>query len=236
MTAHYALLVTAASNLETAILGPGLGLGPWATIEDAGIALVVVRLPLTSDPPPSLPNPVRPDLSDIDIKPRSDMNLDQVHVLASYGLFPRYFATLTGRPAVSYPVRENDCDAFDIQLVREFQNQGVLPYDPQVRPDYILFKNGHMGRAIRSSTTRHTVNRRTQFSTVGPALHLAPSQWGLTEIWKTGGLVTFSPTFILRNPDKFSGIMTNIRTAPNWAAYVIPEVVQWLETSWKITT
>lgn len=237
MTAHYALIVTDSSNFQSELVGPGLGLGPWASNKEVGMALIVLALPLDSVEPPMLPDPVRPDLLGpaVDIKPKHDMMLDQMHLLASYDLSPQYFKSLSGRPAVTYPPKDGDYDLLKISVEREYQYHGVKPHDGSL-PDHVLFDNAKMGRAVKSSTIRQTVNRRTQYFAAGPSLHLAPSQWKLTEIWRTGGLVTFSPTFILRNPKKFAEIMRIIRTAPNWEAYVIPELVQWVETSWKKPT
>jgi hypothetical protein len=137
---------------------------------------------------------------------------------------------------VVYPNADNESDTLHGRIEKEFQAQNVMPHDERSLPEQVLFKNHKMARAVKSSTIRSTANRRTRFFAFGPALHLAPSQWGLTEIWATGGLVTFSPTMILRHPEKFDEIMHNIRMAPNWAAYIIPEVVQWVQSSWKTPT
>lgn len=231
--------MTSAENLGALILAPnlGLGLGPWSDLAAVGVALIVLALPLTSGPPPTLPNPVRPDTMVMtDFKPKMDMISGPDHILATYGLSPQYFSALTGRRAITYPSCENECDALHRRIDKEFLLQNVLPHDDRATPEHVLFKNNKMARAVKSSTVKSTANRRTQYFAVGPAMHLAPSQWGLTEIWKTGGLVTFSPTMILRHPDKFHEIMNNIRVAPNWAAYVIPEVVQWVAASWKTPT
>lgn len=172
-----------------------------------------------------------------DLKPpQVDVFPDPAHVLASYGLSPQYFASLAGRRVVVYPSIENDSETLHRRIEREFQNQSVMPHDETLPPEQVLFKNNKMSRAVKSSTVKSTANRKCQYFAAGPALHLAPSQWGLTEIWATGGLVTFSPTMILRHPDKFDEIMNIIRLAPNWAAYIIPEVVQWVNSSWKIPT
>lgn len=231
--------MTSAENLEAVILDPnvGLGLGPWSDFSKVGVALFVLALPLTSAPPPDLPNPVRPDaLIMTNLKPNIDMISGPDHMFASYGLSPQYFAALTGRRAIIYPPVENECDSLHRRIDKEFSFQNVLPHDDRATPEHVLFKSNKMSRAVKSSTIRSTANRRTQYFAVGPAMHLAPSQWGLTEIWKTGGLVTFSPTMILRHPQKFNDIMNIIRMAPNWAAYIIPEVVQWVEASWKTIT
>lgn len=236
VTSHYALVLTSAINVESIIMSPGLGLGPWANVGDAGMALLVIALPLDSNLPPTLPNPVRPDMSSEDVKPKTEMAIDSMHILASYGLTPQFCASLSGRPAIAYPGKEGQHELLHQYIEHEFTNQGVLPYNDKVLPECVIIKNDKMARAVRSSFLSNTVNRRTQYFAIGPSLHLAPSQWTLTEIWKTGGLVTFSPTFILRNPEKFGEIMGNIRMAPNWAAYVIPEVVQWVDNSWKTPT
>lgn len=231
VTGHYALVVTAAVNVEAALVGPGLGLGPWANTQEAGVALLVIALPLDSAMPPSLPNPVRPDAYTKG-EDKFNMAMDQLHILASYGLTPEFFVSLTGVRATTYPLSEVERDLFS-WIDHELRQKKALPPINEHRPEVVIFNNSKMARAVQSNTLRNTANRRTRFYAVGPALHLAPAQWSLTEIWKTGGLVTFSPTFILRSPDKFAEIMKTVRTAPNWAAYVIPDVVQWVEASWQ---
>ncbi|WWD21222.1 hypothetical protein CI109_105706 [Kwoniella shandongensis] len=47
-----------------------------------------------------------------------------------------------------------------------------------------------------------------------------------------GGLVTFSPSLILRNPEALAQIMTVIQSSNSWGAYVIPSVIELAGKSW----
>jgi len=221
-----------AKFVEAAILG--LGLGPWSSVSEIGIALLVMAIPLESYPSLMLPNPVRPDLDMEEDKPKPDLSITQPHVFASYGLTPEYFHSLRQTRAVRYPGQEGHYDVLHFLIEYEFSVNEVIPYDEFHAPENVIFMNNKFTRAVKSSTLDKTVNRRTRYFSAGPALHLLPSQWKLREIWATGGLVTFSPTFMLRHPDKVAEIMSMVRIAPNWAAYVIPQLVQWVDASWKM--
>jgi hypothetical protein len=101
--------------------------------------------------------------------------------------------------------------------------------------DTFFISNHKLVSHLRSSNLRDNIPRRTTIMSVGPTLALLPSQWRARKIWVSGGLVTFSPTFILRSSEKFGEIMKMIRTSHNWAAYVIPSVIEWAEMSWAET-
>ena len=226
------MVMAPAKFVEPSIIG--LGLGPRSTVSEIGIALLVVAIPLDTFPPPSLPNPVRPDLDIEEDKPKSNTLITQTHLFASYGLTPEYFRSLRKTRAVRYPGQEGHYDVLHHLTEYEFSVNEVIPYDELHAPENVLFMNNKFTRAVRSSTLDKTVNRRTKYFSAGPALHLLPSQWKLREIWASGGLVTFSPTFVLRHPDKVAEIMSMVRIAPNWAAYVTPQLVQWVNASWKM--
>lgn len=229
---HFAIIMAPAKFVEASILG--LGLGPWSSVSEIGIALLVMAIPLESYPPPLIPNPVRPDLDMEEDKPKPDLSITQPHVFASYGLTPEYFRSLRQTRAVRYPGQEGHYDVLHFLIEYEFSVNEVIPNDEFHAPENVLFMNNKFTRAVKSSTLDKTINRRTRYFSAGPALHLRPSQWKLREIWATGGLVTFSPTFVLRHPDKVAEIMSMVRIAPNWAAYIIPQLVQWVDASWKM--
>lgn len=229
---HFAVIIVHARVAEQAI--HSIGLGPWTSVDDVNMALLVLSIPLDSNPPPTLPNPVQPDVDVKDEKPRSIKTAYPVHILASYDLTPEFFYNLKGTRTIQYPGQLGHYDILSEFIAHEYQEQGVVGHSDQHPSDNVVFANSKYTRSVKSATLQATVGRRTRFYAAGPALHLLPSQWGLTEIWSTGGLVTFSPTFVLRSPAKFAEIMKMIRVAPNWAAYVTPQLVQWVHTSWKL--
>lgn len=211
-----------------------LGLGQWTSASDISMAILVLALPLDSDPPPLLPNPVQPELEVKDEKPRAIKTAYPLHILASYDLTPNFFYGLKGTRTVQYPGQQGHYDILSEFIEHEFKEQGVIPHNDQYPPETVLFANSKSTKSVRSATLAATTSRRTKFYAAGPAMHLLPSQWGMREIWLTGGLVTFSPTFVLRSPAKFAEIMKMIRVAPHWAAYVTPQLVQWVHISWKL--
>jgi len=229
---HFAIIMAPAKFVEQSILA--LGLGPWSTVSEIGIALLVLAIPLDTFPPPMIPNPVRPDIDVEEDKKVPNTVVTPTHLFASYGLSPEYFRSLRQTRAVRYPGQEGHYDVLHFLVEHEFSVNDVIPYDEFHAPENVLFMNNKFNRAVKSSTLDKTVNRRTRYFSTGSALHLLPSQWKLREIWSTGGLVTFSPTFILRSPEKVAEIMSMIRIAPNWAAYVTPQVVQWVNASWRL--
>ncbi|WVQ93080.1 hypothetical protein IAU59_000144 [Kwoniella sp. CBS 9459] len=48
----------------------------------------------------------------------------------------------------------------------------------------------------------------------------------------TGGLVTFSPSLVLRQPARLDQIRNLISGNPDWGAYILPAVVKFLDESW----
>lgn len=98
---HFAVIMVPAKFVEHSI--KELGLGPWSTVSEIGLALVVMAIPLDSYPAPMLPNPVRPDLDIEEDKFKPITSMAQMHVFASYGLTPEYFRSLRQTRAVRYP-------------------------------------------------------------------------------------------------------------------------------------
>lgn len=232
MTEHFAIILAHITAVEGAVRS--LGLGSWPVPSEIGMTLLVLALPLDSGPSPMLPNPAQPILDVKDEKPTTIKTGYPMHILASYDLTPDFFHALRGTRAIRYPGQETHYDILGTFIEHEFTDKGVIPHNEQIPPENVLFMNSKYTRAIKSTTLTRTVDRRTKYYAVGPALHLLPSQWALREIWATGGLVTFSPTFVLRSPGKLAEIMKMIRVAPNWAAYVTPQLVQWVHASWKL--
>jgi len=210
-----------------------IGLGGW-NLEEIKLAVFVLALPLESGsiPVPRLPNPVRPNFGEtVDEKPA--ILPSEMSVLDSYGLDYAFMSSLRNRSAVKFTGSEGPMDALHDSVIDGFKIAGVVPVEGTNPPDNLLVANQKFANTLRSSTVRGVLSRRTAIYAFGPNLQLYPSQWTRRKIWQKGGLVTFSPTFILRSPDKFVEIMKTIRSVDSWAAYVLPSVIEWCHTSWS---
>lgn len=188
-------------------------------------------MPLDSDPFASLPNPVRPNFED-EIKPAPADHTPR-ETLEAYGMSKHVLEGLSNRPAqyrFSHD-RKTPLGVLQHKVHTGFKAYGVLPAHEN-KSDAIIIENARAFSSIRSTTVTSVLPRRTAIMTIGPTLSLLPRQWHLRTIWQTGGLVTFSPTFILRSPEKFAEIVKLIRSAPNWAAYIVPAVLEWASMSW----
>jgi hypothetical protein len=227
--AHYALIMLHSDNVNLEMLG----YGHWKR-EEVGMALLVISLALTSERPPTLPNPLRPNFTVIqpEIKVPVDAN-GQATLLESYGFTESYLNGFAHKAVQKYPESDGHFDLLYNSIMKQFKAKDVRPIEPNKHPDQIVFANARLGRSVRSSTLRAACIRRTKFHLAGPSLQLPPSLWTAREVWSTGGLVTFSPTFILRKPDKFAEIMQMIACTTNWAAYITPQVMLWAEASWR---
>jgi hypothetical protein len=133
------------------------------------------------------------------------------------------------------PTSDGPTDALHDSVIAAFKKHGARAANVQ-GTEVILVANHKRAKMLRSYFAREAITRRIAFYAFGPDLNLFPSQWTATRIWHSGGVVTFSPTFILRSPEKFAQIMDMIRPAPNWAAYIVPSVVEWCDRSWTEPT
>lgn len=219
---HYACVMVHSDNVNLDMLG----YGDWSRPE-VNMAMLVVSLPMTSSICPKLPNPVRPDFGPNTKDQESHAQIEL------YGLSDAFFRSYEGKSVVKYPDSEGSYDFLYNYIRGQYQANHVQPIKEGSFPEEVLFSNSRIGRTVRSTTLRTTCLRRTKFHMAGPSLHLPPSQWLLREVWATGGLVTFSPTFILRSPEKFEAIMQILRCVTHWAAYIIPSVIIWAESSWR---
>ena len=234
ISAHYALVLAAPGSVDMS----DTGLGQWQ-YDEIKFAVFVIELPLGSGSKnaPRLPNPVRPNLGEpalydpVDQKP--NVLPQTTSLLDSYGLAHDFLATLRNRTVYKYPGSEGPIDVLHDSVVEGFKMAGVRAIEGADLPENMLVTNQKFTKTLRSSTVRAILSRRTPIYAFGPSLQLYPEQWTRQKIWQTGGLVTFSPTFILRSPDKFAEIMTTIRTVDTWAAYMLPSVIEWCHGSWS---
>ncbi|ORX39150.1 hypothetical protein BD324DRAFT_313400 [Kockovaella imperatae] len=227
---HYAILLGLPSSIDI----NHIGTGQWS-LPEISAAIFVLQIPLTSVAPPELPNPVRANMI-MDTKPVLPAVLHPASLLASYGISDEFLGQYRNRTVLKYPGGESRRDLVDSQLVAAFKRCDISGIKPNTLPSFVILLNQKFGKTIRSGSLRDAVPRETDLYVVGPSLSLYPSQYGLRRVWQTGGLITFSPTFILHSPEKFAAIMSLIRISGTWAAYVLPSIIEWCQQSWTIKT
>jgi hypothetical protein len=180
-----------------------------------------------------MPNPVQPDFDAPSRKTPNAALQAFAPLLDTYGLSPPFLNRLSDRPAMfRYPQPIGPLDVLQPAVLNSFKRHKVLPGGTN-NLDTLIITNHRLSSAMNSATLRETLPLRTTIKTVGPSLKLPPSLWPARSVWVSGGLVTFSPTFILKSPEKFGEIMEMIRGSHNWAAYVIPIVIEWTQSSWN---
>jgi hypothetical protein len=96
-------------------------------------------------------------------------------------------------------------------------------------PKTLIVLNGAFSATTTTGLFKRTVTKRTRFLSIGSDLSSLISRWQLRPIWETGGLVTFSPTFFLLQHERLAEIMKVIRSAPNWAAYIAPTTLLYVD-------
>ena len=227
---HYAILIASPALVDIS----RLGLGSWK-MEDISVGIFILQLPLTSMPPPQLSNPVRPSMPlELDIKPELPDFSQPADVLESYGVSSDFLNQYRGRRVIKYPVPDHKLDILDKQLTDALKKNEINGVAPKSPPDFVILLNQRFRASMRPSAVRNVVLHRTPIYACGPSLSLYPSQYGLQPIWQHGALVTFSPSFILHSPDRFTSAMRLIRLSHNWAAYITPAVIEWCQASWAI--
>ncbi|CAD6588444.1 MAG: hypothetical protein TREMPRED_005059 [Tremellales sp. Tagirdzhanova-0007] len=203
---HYALILAAAQHVDMATFGQG-----DTYDEGKGVVLLLVSIPLTFNVSPQLPNPVRPDLNN-ELNTESEFSEGEtISLLDSFGVGRDFLLGLEGKVAIMYPRAEGSVDYLNATLSSAFIQIGVAPLS-KGHPDTFVIFNAKLANCLRSTRLRDLLSRRTK-------------------LYTTGGLVTFSPTFILRSPERFGEIMKLIRASDTWAAYVLPSVIEWASLS-----
>lgn len=231
VSTHYAIVLASPYFFELSGDNPKGAIGPdsW-TIDQIKVGVFIVALPLSSIPAPRLPNPVRPFFEQpVDVKP--PIPPYKIPLLDSFGMDQTFMQTLQDRTVTKYPPSEGPTDNLHEVIISALKQCGARAAGNELT-DVMLVMNQKWTKTLKSSTVRSILSRRTAFYALGPDLRLYPSQWRLTRIWQSGGLVTFSPTFILRSPAKFADIMSMIRTVDTWGAYILPSVMEWCHRSW----
>lgn len=226
--AHHAIIIAHALNVDL----ESVGLGSWQ-VEDIGLAFLLVRFPLesASNHSNAVVDPIKPHLSveAIETKPNA---VGSMPLLDSYGIDARFLGNLPGRTVLKCPKPEGLHETLDGALQNAFKACGSEPPEGDAAPDFLIVRNLRLAKTLRLPQLQAAMPRRTKIYAVGSSLHLPLSDWGLRPIWTAGGVVTFSPTFILRSPKAFSEVMKIVRSSETWGAYVLPSVIEWADESW----
>ncbi|KAF8973779.1 hypothetical protein BDZ97DRAFT_1776820 [Flammula alnicola] len=69
---------------------------------------------------------------------------------------------------------------------------------------------------------RRANHHMVQFYTYGTDPDVSPSMWSITEIWPCGGIVTFTPSAMLKDPILVCQRIIQISRHPAWACYILP--------------
>ena len=206
-------------------------------LSNIGVVAIVVTVPFDGPRIQNLPNPVRPDFvtgEPSGQEPLSRANATPTNLSEAYGFDSSTSQTFSrGTTMQIYPnLQHYKLFQEAIAQSRRLSLAPVTTNGPP--PNSMICFNGHWNTTMRSSSVGRCVTGRTRLFSMGPDFGIPVQQWGLQEIWKTGGLVTFSPTLILRSPHQFADIMEHIRATPGWAAYVVPTTMLWCEESWAL--
>ncbi|WOO85008.1 uncharacterized protein LOC62_06G008513 [Vanrija pseudolonga] len=202
-------------------------LGPFQ-IDQLGVVLIIVAMPLVGKPLPTLPNPVNPDFEVIPQMQQSAANATTI--LQSYGLNDTVLSSFRGKTSAILPNLSGTREYETVQ--KALVENGVLPptSDP---PEVTIILNGHWPRVLSSTALQKYVqSNTTKFYCLGPDLQLPVGDWPLRDIWYNGGLVMFSPMMVMSEPGKVREVLKRIRSVENWAAYITPLTVLYIAESW----
>ncbi|KLT45233.1 hypothetical protein CC85DRAFT_290426 [Cutaneotrichosporon oleaginosum] len=223
VTSHNILMLARAEELR---VGVDLNLNGWK-LDRLNYVAFIVKVPIRPNAKIDiLPNPLRPfvpgEESPPSIGPR---RVDSI--AASFGFDDKTASELGQQKTLSVIPANLSRTVMYNELVHIASKCGVKP-DKDV-PETVLVLNGFFQSATMSRLFRRTLTKKTQYMSIGADLNSLISRWALRPIWKTGGLVTFSPTFFLFQHDRLNDIMKVVRSAPNWAAYIVPTTLLYVD-------
>ncbi|KAL1407676.1 hypothetical protein Q8F55_007109 [Vanrija albida] len=194
-------------------------LGPFR-LDQLNLVLLVLDFPVSGRALPSLPNPVSPDF---EVAPHDPMSVaNPTTILESYGLRDSVLSSFRGKSMAILP---NLPGSKHYEIVKAaIQDSGVLPLPADGSPaEVALLLNGYWPQLLLSGTLQKCEqSNTTKFYCLGPDLQLPISYWPFREVWCNGALVVFSQHTILQEPDKVRGLMKKVRSVDNWAAYITP--------------
>lgn len=223
VTSHNILMMARA---EDSRVGVDADLNGWK-LDQLSYVAFVVKVPLVpNEKVADLPNPVRPFAAkETSPLPAAPKRLD--NVAASFGFDEETASQLGSENTLCLLPAQLSPTVMYNELVNTATRCNVKPNSDV--PETILVLNGSFSFATSTGVFRRTLAKKTRYMSIGADLNSLISRWQLRHIWKTGGLVTFSPTFFLFQHDRLGEIMKVIRSAPNWAAYIAPTTLLYVD-------
>jgi hypothetical protein len=219
---HYAIVLVTAESIDFETLK--LDRGQWQS-SDLGLIALLLSLPLDSKAPPVLTNPV--DIRSEPVPVVYKQLSGPIDLLSSYAIDHKLLAFLSEQSVQYYP----ECRSEFLDSIRNlFETAGVLT-NPE-KPEILVIERVRLPYACLPMNG-YGLSRDLAVLAVGPSLSLLPSQWKVQTMWNEDGLVTFSPSLLLRQSDAIANIVRVLASRPsaNWATYVIPSVIEWIAGS-----
>ncbi len=107
-------------------------------------------------------------------------------------------------------------------------------YASSEQPDMIITDNANVHHVIKSKSLRAMIDAGTRVWTFGPAEHLAVDGWRLRRICEVRGVtVTFSPMFILKDPELMLRIAKRINALPGHRLILLAQIIPVLDRSFS---
>ncbi|TFK76887.1 hypothetical protein BDN72DRAFT_15333 [Pluteus cervinus] len=88
----------------------------------------------------------------------------------------------------------------------------------------------HIGALSTVHLCRHFVEKRARRSdcalfTYGTHHSFPPEEWGIKEIYNCGGVVTFAPHVLMRDPVGIAELINEVDEHPLWLGYILPSAI-----------
>ncbi|GMK55535.1 hypothetical protein CspeluHIS016_0205910 [Cutaneotrichosporon spelunceum] len=222
VSSHNILMMTRADESRIDVAAD---LNGWK-LDQLSYVAFLVKVPLVSnDKVANLPNPVRPFPPKQTLATSTPRRLDSI--ASSFGFDDNAASQLGSEKTLSVIPADFRTTVLYQEIIATANRCGIRPGTDV--PETALVLNGAFSSATTNSMFRRTLTKQTGYMSIGADLYSPISYWQLRPIWETGGLVTFSPTFFLFQHRTLADIMKVIRSAPNWAAYITPTTLLYVD-------
>ncbi|WVR08932.1 hypothetical protein IAU60_005991 [Kwoniella sp. DSM 27419] len=188
----------------------------------------IMQLPTSNAAP--LPARPKPNVYMPRGQPPTEPRSDRIQPLASY---PHRAPLADQSAAFKEPARESLQNASDGRSLRSDLDSPVptnTPTLPQIRRD-----KDPRRRPQQTVSTASTAEASASLPTPPPTstgqIQVAPPTMPAAP--SSGGLITFSPSLLLRNPSKFAPVMQTVLAHPTWSAYITPGALDLVNGSWN---
>ncbi|EMD41671.1 hypothetical protein CERSUDRAFT_110243 [Gelatoporia subvermispora B] len=96
--------------------------------------------------------------------------------------------------------------------------------------DYLNVVFVHAGsfdalRKLESLAERRRRELEVRFYVYGTHESVSPSRWGIREIYPIGGVVTFTPTALIKDPIGITNLVRKVDEHPLWTCFILPSVL-----------